>query len=283
MELPSIKGLQALAALKKADSLSHAAVLLGATRSALSHRIAELERQLGVTLIRQAGRRAVLTDDAQALLLVMGDALDRIEAAIEPLRRRRQQLRISTVATFASHWLLPRLPDWQTRHPHIDLLISTSTRPVDLTAEDFDCALRHGLGKWEGLASTLLFRETLVPVGRPDVSDISKASMLIRARSRFRDWLRWWRACGLPGNPPTRGVIVETRAQAMDAVLAGAGITMMDEAYIKPYVAAGRLRTLGETIFLAEGYYLVVPDARRQPSEAVKLFKAWLLDQAAAH
>src|SRR5579871_5887298 len=140
MDLPSTRNLQALAALKRAPSLSKAAETLGVTRSALSHRIAELERQLGVTLVRQVGRCAVLTEDAQSLLIVMGDALDRIEAAIEPLRKRRGQLRLTTVSTFASHWLIPRLPDWQRHHPGIDLAISTSTRVVDLRGEDFDCA-----------------------------------------------------------------------------------------------------------------------------------------------
>jgi len=119
-QLPSMKGLQAIALLARTGSLTAAAGELGVTRSALSHRIADLELQLGVTLVRTLGRKAVLTDGAESLLAVMGDALDRIGAAIEPLHRRRSQLRVSTVATFASLWLLPRLPAFQARHPNID-------------------------------------------------------------------------------------------------------------------------------------------------------------------
>jgi len=109
-QLPSMKGLQAIALLARTGSLTAAAGELGVTRSALSHRIADLELQLGVTLVRTLGRKAVLTAGAESLLSVMGDALDRIGAAVEPLHRRRSQLRVSTVATFASLWLLPRLP-----------------------------------------------------------------------------------------------------------------------------------------------------------------------------
>lgn len=279
MELPSTKSLQALAALNRAPSLSKAAETLGVTRSALSHRISELERQLGVTLVRQVGRCAKLTDDAQALLMVMGDALDRIEAAVMPLQRRHRQLRISTVATFASHWLIPRLPDWQCENPGIELAISTTTRTVDLEVEDLDCAIRHGLAGWEGLNATLLFRETLLPIAHPDLCELSATSTVIRARSRFRDWNRWWRALGKPGNPPDRSMVVETRAQAMDAALAGAGIAMMDAAYAAPHIASGRLRALDETIHLPEGYYLVTKNVPMPRAEMIRRLEAWLVGQ----
>ncbi len=282
MNLPSTPSLQALAALQKAPSLSSAAETMGVTRSALSHRIAELERQLGVTLVRQAGRRATLTDEAHAILMVMGDALDRIEAAVAPLQRRHGQLRISTVATFASHWLIPRLPSWQSHNPGIDLAISTTTRTVDLASEDFDCAIRHGLGGWDGLTATLLFHETLLPVVHPRIGDWTHSSTIIQARSRFRDWTRWWRAMGKDGDPPGRSVVVETRAQAMDAALAGAGIAMMDRAYAAPHLASGHLRALDGLVHLPEGYYLVAMDAAKPRSHMVKRLDAWLVSQVKA-
>lgn len=279
MDLPSTRSLQALAALKRAQSLSQAAEMLGVTRSALSHRIAELERQLGVTLVRQVGRCARLTDDAESLLLVMGDALDRIEAAVTPLWRRRGQLRISTVSTFASHWLIPRLPNWQQRNPDVELAISTTTRAIDLENEDFDCAIRHGLGEWEGVTAVLLFNETLLPVAHPDVMELSGTSTIIRARSRFRDWNSWWHLTGQIGKPPVRSLVVETRAQAMDAALAGAGIVVTDHAYAAPHLASGRLCALNAIVPLREAYYLVTKDGQQRCSEPMKRLEAWLLGQ----
>ncbi len=57
---------------------------------------------------------------------------------------------------------------------------------------------------------------------------------------------------------------VETRAQALDAAIAAAGIALMDAAYIGPHVAAGRLNRLADDPFrLPTGYYFVyLPDAR---------------------
>jgi DNA-binding transcriptional LysR family regulator len=285
--LPPIRGLQALSALAKLGSLVRAAAELGVTRSALSHRIIELETQLGVVLVRKVGRNIVLTEDAEALLAGIGDALERIEGAVRPLRSRRSQVRVSTVATFASHWLIPHLPDLRSRHPDIEIAISTTRRPVDLDVENLDCAIRHGLGKWEGLKATLLFQETLVPVATPDVADRLAgrgshagfgSATLIRARSRYMDWSIWWRHVGWPGTPPEGGIVVETRANALEAALAGVGLAMIDMAYVGQPVAEGRLRLLSAPpVPLSEGYYFV----HRQGSPKKRLIHAvrdWLVE-----
>ncbi len=189
---PSARALSALSLLASLGSLTEAAGQLGVTRSALSHRIAELEESLGVALVRKAGRKLVLTEDGERLLGSVGDALERIEAAVKPFRRDRGQIRLSAVTTFASHWLIPRLADFQARHPRIEVAISTTTRAVDLGREEVDCAIRHGRGAWKGLSATLLFQETLMPIAAPSVaarlrSRTAQAIPLMRARSRFMD------------------------------------------------------------------------------------------------
>jgi DNA-binding transcriptional LysR family regulator len=242
------------------------------TRSALSHRIAELETGLGVALVRKVGRKLVLTEDGERLLGSVGDALDRIEAAVQPFRRNPGQIRLSTVATFASHWLIPRVAEFQVRHPRIEVVISTTTRAVDLAREDCDCAIRHGRGAWKGLASTLLFEETLMPIAAVSVAGRISSNErqgwrgipLIRARSRFMDWSRWQKADRTLAKKPAKWLTVETRAQALDAAIAGAGIALTDMAYIGPHVADGRLKMLAERpLQLPTGYYFVHPaDAR---------------------
>lgn len=234
---------------------------------------------MGVALLRKVGRTAGLTEEAEALLAAMGDALDRIETAVEPLRRKRSQIRLTTVATFASHWLLPRLPAFQARHPDVRLSISTTRRPIDLEQEDIDGAIRHGLGHWEGLTSTLLFRETLAPVAAPTVTGDLDTAVLVRARSRYRDWSRWWTQSGRSGRPANDGLDVETRAQALEVALAGGGVAMMDMAYVEDHVAEGRLRLLGDPIQLAEGYHFVHRPQPRNP-RLITALRTWLVEQA---
>lgn len=263
---PSARALLALSLLETLGSLTEAADQLGVTRSALSHRIAELEKSLGTALTRKVGRRLVLTEDGERLLAGMGDALERIDAAVQPFRRERGQIRLSTVSTFASLWLIPRLAGFQARHPGIEVAISTTTRPVDLDQEDVDCAIRHGRGSWKGLASTLLFAETLMPVAVPSIAHRVRVRLrnswrgipLIRARSRFMDWARWQKLDRASAKAGVKWLTVETRAQALDAALAGAGIALMDMAYLGPHLAAGRLMALADhPLQLATGYYFV--------------------------
>ncbi len=263
---PSARALLALSLLESLGSLTEAADQLGVTRSALSHRIAELEKSLGTALTRKAGRQLVLTEDGERLLAGMGDALERIDAAVQPFRRERRQIRLSTVSTFASLWLIPRLAEFQVRNPSIEVAISTTTRPVDLDQEDVDCAIRHGRGSWKGLTSTLLFEETLMPVAAPSIADGARTRVrhgwrgisLIRARSRFMDWAMWQKIDRASAKASVKWLTVETRAQALDAVLAGAGIALMDMAYVGPHLAAGRLMALAEeALQLPTGYYFV--------------------------
>lgn len=272
-----MKGLHALSKLARAGSLTAAAAELGVTRSAISHRIADLEGQLGVRLLRKGGRSSGLTDDAEAVLAAMGDAIERIETAVEPLHQRRMQIRLSTVATFASHWLLPRISAFQARHPDMMLAISTTRRAVALDDEAFDCAIRHGRGEWPGLNATLLFQETLVPIAVPTIIDIEGA-MIIRARSRYRDWPTWWSRSQRPNKPSDKELIVDTRAQALNAALSGAGVAMMELAYIEDHLAACRLHSLADPIQLSECYYFVHCTPPRN-ERLISALRDWLIEQ----
>jgi DNA-binding transcriptional LysR family regulator len=285
---PSARALTALSWLATLGSLTEAADQLGVTRSALSHRIAELEKRLGVALVRKAGRRIALTEDGERLLASMGDALDRIEAAVQPFQRDRGQIRLSTVSTFASHWLIPRVAQFQARHPQIEVAISTTTRPVDFRKEDMDCAIRHGRGVWKGLSSSLLFRETLMPIASPAVADRFlpgaernwRDAPLIRARSRFMDWSKWQKLDHGFAKRRPKWLTVETRAQALDAAVAGAGVALMDMAYLVTLVAEGRVRTLAERpLPLHTGYYFVhAPNVRNL--HLVALLRDWAIEAA---
>lgn len=190
-------------------------------------------------------------------------------------------MRVSTVATFASNWLLPRLPAFQRAHPDLELAVLTTMRAVDLDREDFDCAIRHGKGEWEGLDSRLLFRETLVPVARPDLAlGPSERWPIICARTRPADWSIWRRANAGPRDGPQAGVTVENRAQALEAALAGAGVAITDSRYVADLLSAGRLRALGPAIALEDGYFFVRGPHARNPRYVDRL-EDWLALQAA--
>ncbi|MFG1365696.1 LysR substrate-binding domain-containing protein [Xanthobacter versatilis] len=280
--LPSLRGLAALDALARHRRQGAAAEALGISRSALSHRIADLEAELGARLIRTEGRVSVLTDDGTALLAAMGDAIERIAAAVAPLQRRCRQIRLSTVNTLAANWLLPRLPEFQRAHPGIEIAVLTTQRVVDLVEEDIDCAIRNGSGAWPDVAATLLFRETLVPVAAPGLVLGPAASWpVIRARARYRDWTLWWQGTGQGGVVPGSSIVVENRAQALEAALAGGGVLLTDARYIGAHVASGRLHVLGPAVELDTGNYFIRRKGARNPRHMDAL-EHWLVEQGSA-
>jgi LysR family glycine cleavage system transcriptional activator len=287
--IPSLKALRALSIIAAEASFERAAERLGVSRSAVSHLIRDLEHQLGVRLLDRARRGVTVTQDGQALLDSMGDAIRRIEAAIEAFRRDRNQLRLSTVATFASCWLIPRLPDLQARHPHIQLSILTTNRAVDFSTEDFDCGIRHGLGPWPDLECTLLFREALVLVGLPaltcrkrydNVATLVRSLPIIQARTRPHDLSQWWQGAGLGGRVPRPSLTVENRAQAIAAALAGSGVTLIHTQFVETPGPTSALAMLpGKAVPLPEGYFFVVPE-RNRSRRNVSLLGAWLASEA---
>jgi DNA-binding transcriptional LysR family regulator len=278
--LPSLRGLAALAVLARHKRQGTAAEALGISRSALSHRIADLEAELGASLVTKDGRLSVLTEDGIALLAAMGDAIEKIDAAVAPMLRRSRQIRLSTVNTLAANWLLPRLPDFQRAHPGIEIAILTTQRVVDFEQEDLDCAIRHGLGAWPDLEAKLLFRETLVPAAAPGLVLGSPSTWpIIRARVRYRDWAQWWHATRETGDMPENGIVVENRAQALEAALAGAGVILTDARFVDAHLASGRLTTLGPIVELDTANYFVRRKSARNPKN-VDALERWLVEQA---
>ncbi len=162
-----LRALQAFSAVARTGSVAAAAEELSVTASAISHLVRQLEKRLGARLFTRKGRGLALTPDGERLAAAVGPALATIADALSVFVRQGAELRISTLSSFAVHWLIPRLSRFQARHPDIELLLSTSTRLVDLTTKSFDCAIRLGRGSWPDVATEELYREELVAACSP--------------------------------------------------------------------------------------------------------------------
>src|ERR1700709_1485387 len=151
--LPSLNGLRAFEAAARHLSFTVAASELNVTQTAISHQIRRLEQELGIRLFVRQNRALALTPEAR-------DYLPGIRAAFNDLRlpphrvlrKDDHVLTVSTLASLAAKWLLPRLSAFQEAHPGIDVRITTSTALVDFKSGDVDAAIRYGRGQWPGLA-----------------------------------------------------------------------------------------------------------------------------------
>ncbi|MCV0425208.1 MAG: LysR family transcriptional regulator [Roseibium sp.] len=287
--MASLRALHAFSLLARHGRAALAAEKLGVSPSALSHLMRKLESELGATLVNRDGRGLTLTEEGQRLALSLGDAFDRIEEAVDSFKRRgRTELRISTVSTFATRWLIPRLPEFQSAQPDVELLLSASTRMVDLDRENYDCAIRLGTGNWPSVESHLLWKEHLAVALAPNLlSDEDPAApsqlsnlKLLHSASRRNDWTQWLEDAGLDHPDTNSGMVLQSRDLAIQAAIAGMGAIVIDRRFIAQELEAGHLIAPDwKVVELETGYWFVRSPARTL-TRPVAAFRDWLQDTA---
>jgi LysR family glycine cleavage system transcriptional activator len=279
MSRPSFRGLHAFAETARSGSLAGASRVLNVTPSAISHLLRELEQALALTLFTTKGPNARLTETGERLGRRLAAAFDSIDAAITEARHQAGDVRVSALSSFLTLWLVPRLGGFQQQHPATRLLFSTSIRPVDLSAEPFECAIRWGRGPWPGLEATLLFRDRPVVVTNPRLVGGGPLPRLA-ARTRPDDWPLVAAALGWPDTHPT--LTFETRALAVQAAMAGMGAAVVDRTLVGTMLDAGMLAEIAPDppVLVPEGHWFVaLPDRLR--IRQVRQFRDWLVEQAA--
>jgi LysR family glycine cleavage system transcriptional activator len=240
-------------------------------------------------LFTRHGRGLTATLDGQRLAAAIGPALVTINDALNEFMRRGAELRISMLSSFAVHWLIPRMSRFQNQYPNIELLLSTSTRMVDLTAEAFDCAIRLGRGGWPNVMADELYREELVAACSPhwlatrrirSPGDLVRAKLL-HARARRQDWTHWFKAAGIPDFKAGSGPVFETRALAIQAAIAQMGIVVVDPRFIEAELAAGQLTIPFPLRVALDSAYWLVWCPGREKARPVAAFRQWLAAEVA--
>jgi LysR family transcriptional regulator, glycine cleavage system transcriptional activator len=280
MSRPSLRALRGFAETARAGSLAGASRVLNVTPSAVSHLLRELEQSLALTLFLTRGPNARLTETGERLGRRLVVAFDAIEAAITEARHEAGEVRVSALSSFLTLWLVPRLTGFQARHADIRLLFSTGIRPVDLSAEPFDCAIRWGRGPWPDLNAMLLFRDDPVVVTNPRLAGTESLPRLA-ARTRPEDWRLAAAALGWPDTPAA--LTFETRALAVQAATAGMGAAVVDRNLVVSMLSAGILAETAPNppVPAEEGHWFVaLPDRLR--IRQVQRFRDWLVTEAAA-
>lgn len=130
------------------SSFTLAGESLGLPRSTVSEHIQALETLLGTRLLQRTTRKVQATQDGLVLYERSKDLLSHMDE-IEGLFRQDEaslvgRIRIDMPNILARRVVMPRLPEFMARHPHLELEISSTDRRVDLLSEGFDCVVRIG-------------------------------------------------------------------------------------------------------------------------------------------
>jgi LysR family glycine cleavage system transcriptional activator len=287
--LPSLNGLRAFEAAARHLSFTRAASELNVTQTAISHQIKRLEDELGIRLFVRNNRSLVLTPQARDYLPLVRAAFDDLRLATERLVRKDngKVLTVSTIASLAAKWLLPRLATFQETHPDIDVRITTSTSLVDFENGDVDAALRYGRGHWPGVRADWLMADELFPVCSPALlqsskplrcpQDLAHHTLLHTSGGYDDDWRLWLTAAGLPAAISKQsGLSFDLIFMTIQAAIDGFGIALGRTSYVQDDIARGRLVVPFKIALPADaGFYLVSPEGRTDPPK-LRAFRQWV-------
>jgi LysR family glycine cleavage system transcriptional activator len=288
--LPPLNALRAFEAAARHLSVKDAADELCVTPGAVSQMLKVLEQYLGVALFRRVNRGIFLTDAGQAYLPAIRNAFRQIGEATRRtmVANETPVLTISVGPFFASAWLVPRLSDFQTAHPDIDVQIVTGKTLVDFERDNVDVAIRHGLGRYPGLRSDKVLAMEIAPVAAPALVErlgMPDGPAALAGWPHVHDaernaWHRWLDAHGVEDIGPPRGPSFDDAALLSQAVLSGQGAGLLPVGLVAADIDAGRLVRLADTVLLEDyAYYLVSPQAS-QARAKIAAFRQWLLSVA---
>lgn len=285
--------LRAFAEAGRYQSVKRAAEAMGVTSGAVSQQIKQLEARIGMSLIRRTRHGIELLEPAEALHREMLRAFDQIEASLDRMAaaRARPLLRVSTEPSFAVSWLVPRLGRFSAAHPGIEVRVEASAALADLHRDGVDIAIRHGLGRYPGLVSTLLMAPALIPVASPDLLargpriDTPSDCLLypLLQDSARADWPLWLEAVDdVADERAVRGQVFDDDYLLLRAAEAGQGLALVRDVHAESEIASGRLvRAIDRPWPAAFAYYAVTrPDSAER--QAVRAFIQWAGDEASS-
>lgn len=281
--------LETFIAVARSGRMRDAANALSLTPGAISQRVRELEELAGHRLFIRTQAGVTLTEAGQTLFGALDEPFRRIEYTRHGLERPSgHRVRISTMASFAANWLVPRLSRFSKLHPHIDIELDAESRAVDLKREPVDIAIRHGLGDYPGLVSARLMAPELTVVASPllleDPAAIKVAAdclafPLLHDPDRA-DWRLWFEAHGVDMPAQLAGPSFSDDHLLVRAAVAGQGLALVRNTHADDDLRSGRLvRAVSIRWPTNLAYYAVATaDALQRPP--IAHFRDWLVREA---
>ena len=281
--LPPLHGLAAFEAVARLRSFTQAADELCITRSAVSHRLRELEERLGVLLIDRDARPLALTPAGARYLAIVREALDAVAGATRAVGGADGvRIVVASPPTFARRILVPRLASYHRAHPGIEVAIELAIPLHDVQVAGADVEIRFGRGIYPEYVTLGLLDEPVFPVSSPAYrsehaleapADLARATLL---RSALEPWSPWFAQAGLRWPEPATGPRYEDLAMLYRAAGDGEGVALARRALAAPALESGRLtRLFALEARSPHAYYVVCrPAALARPE--VGRFVDWL-------
>lgn len=290
-DLP-LNALRALAVIHSSGGVRAAARELGIAHSSVSRHLAELEAWLGVRLTAEPTRsRTLFTPQGDALGNAVVAALRDVERAVNEIREVRSPhtVTISTTASFAVRWLLPRLGVFEQQRRGVEISVLVDQRLEDLDAAGIDISLRMGRGGWEGVRARPWMNDVLFPVMSPTYHATTRRPKkpsdlvglrLLHDRDPHASWNAWRSAYGPRTLDVRRGPRLASSDLVLRAAAQGDGVALARGRFVRDDLKSGALLRPIPSLEVAMGpaYWIVEPKRTARPAVAAVL--EWLEHEA---
>lgn len=293
-KIPSTIALSAFESAARHQSFTKAADELAVTQSAICRQIGALEDFLGVKLFRRTRRGVALTEAGASYAKKVTSRLDEVERDTLDLMAKGGHggtLELGVVPTFATKWLLPRLPSFAQEHPGITVNLIARTRPFLFDDTPFDAAIHAGESRWPGTEGVFLMHENLVAVCKPQLvgsrTILSRADWnrypLLQQSTRPYAWRDWFTSRGMQVDGDMAGPRLELFSMLSEAAIHGLGIALIPRFLVEDELDRGLLVQVARHEYLSDrSYYLIYPEQKSE-NPALSAFRAWLEAQARAY
>lgn len=302
-DLPHLDLLAGFEAAARHLSFTQAAAELFLTQSAISRQIQALEQQLGTPLFQRRHRALLLTDAGQLLYRSTTEALGLLQDTTSRIRglKSSRLLTVTTLISFASLWLVPRLPRFRALHPLADVRIAADNAVLDLSRERIDVAIRYCRPDLAPPHAHKLFGEEVMPMCSPRLlkdrarplrtpGDLRHHTLLHDDDVKSTPWLHWepWlQAHGVADLKPAGELHFSVYDQMILAALDAQGVALgrlplmshliATRKLVAPFVrgeASTRLPTSTRA-------YFVIPEPRAAARPEVQAFIDWVIAETA--
>ena len=259
--MPNLRGLEAFATVGETGSLRAAAARLNLTPSAVSRRIAALEHDLGLRLLRRTPQGVALTDDGRALHQGAVRAFRALARQASELKGRRRRIVIKSPQFFASTWLGDNFARLQARYPGVEFAVQTAFGAAPLGENEI--GFRFGLGDWTDTDVALLLRAPMMAVAGPawhGREGLTRADLhaggIVLVRGTEPVWQRWLTANRLGRLDELKLTAFDNNEVVMRAVRSGAGFAITGE---RTRLPPGLVRIPSTLREIGAGIFLVTP------------------------
>ena len=293
-KIPSLQALACFDAAARHQSYTRAAQELALTQGAVSRQIGALESFVGVALFQRTRHGVALTARGAEYAVQVASRLQGLEQDTLDVMAGQGGgggVQLAAVPTFATRWLIPRLPALSALHPELTVHIETRTRPFLFADTAFDAALYAGtpeqVANWAGTRALRLLTEDMVPVYSPALAkalalrqpltpQAIAALPLLQQSTRPTAWRQWFEAAGVAAPMALSGPRYELFSMTAAAAAQGLGLALVPSLLVEAELARGELVVACDQMLPGDrAYYLVQPE-RGDERPALGWFKAWL-------